>query len=460
MKKRKKKRNGIPAWIRRRILAACMVFFFCLLYFSGSVLWKEYAGGYPGILMPVKVLAKESAQDQETEIFSQTAMAKEKEIRKQEKQQLLSQLYARSAALVDADSGRVLVGKEEHVMRPMASTTKILTCILALERGNPEELVTASANAAAQPKVHLGMAEGERFYLRDLLYSLMLESHNDSAVAIAEHLAGTVSEFAKWMNEKAEEIGCTEAHFVTPNGLDGEDEGGVHRISAADLAKIMSYCVLHSPKTAEFLKVTQTPSYSFSDAEGKGSFTCNNHNAFLQMMDGAISGKTGFTGDAGYCYVGALQSEGRTFVVALLACGWPNNKNYKWADTRKLMEYGIAQYHYEEVWKTPKLSRLSVEDGISEEGLFGKAETEVRLKESGNRKPVLVGVDDVAEERVKVLEKLNAPVEKGMPVGQVTYFLNGEPYGSDQIIAKDKIGRRTFAWIIEKMCEMFYQFKF
>ena len=293
----------------------------------------------------------------------------------QERQQIPSQLYARSAALVDADSGRVLIGKEEHVMRPMASTTKILTCILALERGNLEDLVTASANAAAQPKVHLGMTEGEQFYLKDLLYSLMLESHNDSAVAIAEHLAGSVPEFAKWMNEKAEEIGCTEAHFVTPNGLDGEDAGGTHSISAADLAKIMSYCVLHSPKAAEFLAVTQTPSYSFFDAEGKGSFACNNHNAFLQMMDGAISGKTGFTGDAGYCYVGALQSEGRTFVVALLACGWPNNKNYKWSDTRKLMEYGITHYQYEEVWKIPELSKIPVEDGISENGLFGEVET-------------------------------------------------------------------------------------
>ena len=90
------------------------------------------------------------------------------------------------------------------------------------------------------------------------------------------------------------------------------------------------------------------------------------------MMDGAISGKTGFTGDAGYCYVGALQSEDRTFVVALLACGWPNNKNYKWTDTRKLMEYGMAHYRYAEVWKIPELSKIPVENGVSQNGLFGK----------------------------------------------------------------------------------------
>lgn len=369
-------------------------------------------------------------------------------------------LNSRSAVLMDADTGRVLYGKNETEDLPMASTTKIMTCILALEKGNPKDLVTASANAAAQPKVHLGMHEGEAFYLGDLLYSLMLESHNDSAVAIAEHLAGSVPQFAGWMNEKAEEIGCTEAHFVTPNGLDGEDVGGVHSISAADLAKIMSYCVLRSPKAAEFLAITQMPAYSFSDAEGKENFSCSNHNAFLQMMDGAISGKTGFTGDAGYCYVGALQSEDRTFVVALLACGWPNNKNYKWTDTRKLMEYGMAHYRYDEVWKIPELSKIPVENGVSQNGLFGKAAVEVEIKGKESPGKILVGDDDVAEEKTEVPEKLDAPVKSGTPVGQITYLLNGEKWGSCQAVVKETVRRRTFTWIAMKMCEMFYQFNF
>lgn len=278
MKKKEKKRNGIPAQTRRGILAACMVFFFSLQFFQGKMLWRESAEESRGKVLSGEVPAEENERTQIMETTQQKnpvsdeQAAQEKENREQEREQLLTRLYARSAALVDADSGRVLLGKEEHVMRPMASTTKIMTCILALEKGNPKDLVTASANAVAQPKVHLGMHEGEAFYLGDLLYSLMLESHNDSAVAIAEHLAGSVPQFARWMNEKAEEIGCTEAHFVTPNGLDGEDADGVHSISAADLAKIMSYCVLHSPKAAEFLAITQTPSYSFSDAEGNGEF--------------------------------------------------------------------------------------------------------------------------------------------------------------------------------------------
>lgn len=118
----------------------------------------------------------------------------------------------------------------------MASTTKIMTCILALENGQEQTVATASAKAAAAPKVHLGVREGEQFLLGDLLYSLMLESHNDAAVMIAETIGGSVEEFASLMNEKAAAIGCTDTHFVTPNGLDASDAGGDHHTTAADLA--------------------------------------------------------------------------------------------------------------------------------------------------------------------------------------------------------------------------------
>ena len=374
--------------------------------------------------------------------------------------ELTQSLYAHSAVLMDADSGRVLIGKEEHVMRPMASTTKILTCILALERGNAEDIVVASSNAASQPKVHLGMIEGESFYLKDLLYSLMLESHNDSAVAIAEYLAGSVPEFARMMNEKAEEIGCSEAHFVTPNGLDGEDEGGIHSISAADLAKIMSYCILHSPKAAEFLEITQTSSYQFTDTNGKGSYSCNNHNTFLQMMDGAVSGKTGFTGDAGYCYVGALQRDGRTFVVALLACGWPNNKNYKWSDTRKLMEYGLAHYTYQDVWEEPVFSEIPVQEGKAQESVFAEPAVIPEIEENPNTLEILMGDTDQVTMKTKVADILTAPVKQGDLVGRITYYLNGEEWKSYPVVAANSVEAKTFSWTWKKMCEMFYQFQF
>ena len=97
------------------------------------------------------------------------------------------------------------------------------------------------------------------------------------------------------------------------------------------------------------MEITGTPTYSFTDLSGKRSFTCNNHNAFLNMMEGALTGKTGFTGDAGYCYVGAVKQDDRTFVAALLGCGWPNNKTYKWSDMKKLMEFAFSNYHYMDI---------------------------------------------------------------------------------------------------------------
>ena len=137
----------------------------------------------------------------------------------------LAQLYARSAVLMDADSGRVLFEKDGKTARPIASTTKIMTCILALEEGKPDLVCSVSEKAASQPEVRLGVREGETYLLEDLLYSLMLESHNDSAVVIAENTAGSVEAFAGLMNKKSEEIGCQDTNFITPNGLDASDEG-------------------------------------------------------------------------------------------------------------------------------------------------------------------------------------------------------------------------------------------
>ena len=184
----------------------------------------------------------------------------------------LKNLYARSAVLMDADSGRILFGKAENDVLPMASTTKIMTCILALENMTDGQICEVSDIAARQPKVHLGMKIGEKFYLEDLLYSLMLESHNDSAVVIAEAIAGSVEEFAVLMNQKAKEIGCEDTYFITPNGLDAENEEGIHSTTAKDLALIMRYCILQSPQKDNFIKITRQTSYEFMDITKKRSF--------------------------------------------------------------------------------------------------------------------------------------------------------------------------------------------
>lgn len=364
------------------------------------------------------------------------------------------QLYAQSAVLMDADSGRVLFEKNGYEQKAMASTTKIMTCILALENGELEDIVTFSDNAAMQPKVHLGAKSGSQFVLKDLLCSLMLESHNDSAVAIAEHIAGSVEEFAVLMNRKAKEIGCQNTHFVTPNGLDGTDDGGAHATTAADLARIMSYCIKESPKKEMFLKITQTQSHAFGDVGQRQRFGCYNKNAFLTMMEGAVSGKTGYTAKAGYCYVGALERDGRTFVVALLACGWPDHKNYKWSDTKDLMEYAVENYEYRDVFEQPLLEDIVVENGIEQsEELYGEAKVKLKLKETKDEQVLnLLLRDDETIEIEQELEKvLKAPVNYGDEIGTITYYLNDEKIRSFKVIAAETVKEKDFRWYFKKI---------
>lgn len=362
------------------------------------------------------------------------------------------QLYAQAAVLMDADSGRVLYGKNEEAKLPMASTTKIMTCILALEYGSPEQIVEVSSYAASMPKVKLYVKSGEKYYLRDLLYSLMLESHNDSAVVIAEAVGGSVEQFAAMMNQKARDIGCYDSYFITPNGLDAKvnETGKVHSTTAADLARIMAYCVTDSPEKERFLEITRTQGYDFTDVDGTRSFHCNNHNAFLGMMQEALSGKTGFTNNAGYCYVGAVESEGRIFTVALLACGWPNNRSYKWSDMKKLAAYGMERYQYQDIYEEQEFADIPVRDGIAgEKGTpFEEAEVSVTLQAEEKSLPYLLCEDDRVEVKSRVEPVLDAPVAAGEEVGSVSYYLNGELIKSYTVCADEEVEKRSFPWIL------------
>lgn len=366
----------------------------------------------------------------------------------------LRQLYAQSAVLMDADSGRVLFEKNGYEQKPMASTTKIMTLIVTLENANLDEIVTVSQYAASMPDVQLGIRKDEQYRLGDLLYSLMLESHNDSAVAIAEHVGGSVEGFAEMMNAKARDIGCYNTYYITPNGLDAADEGGTHSTTAADLARTMRYCITQSPKREEFLTITRTSSYSFGDTEGLRSFTVGNKNAFLTMMEGALSGKTGFTNNAGYCYVGALKRDDRTFIVALLACGWPNNRSYKWSDTRKLMSYGLENYEYRDIWEEPSFGTIPVRGGIPESGSLDEtAFTHIELapgSETGRRKLLLSEQEQVTIE-ANLPDDLTAPVEPGTIVGSVRYYLNGDIVQIYPVTAADKVDPVTFLWCLKKV---------
>ncbi|MCM1092198.1 MAG: D-alanyl-D-alanine carboxypeptidase [Muribaculum sp.] len=408
-------------------------------------------------------------------------------------------LYATAAVLLDADSGRVLYEKEGDTPMAMASTTKIMTCILVLEQGKLDDMAQVSAYAASMPKVKLYAKQGEEYQVRSLLFSLMLESHNDTAVVLAEYigkrylseeLAGkntseyTVEEskqavkaFAGLMNAKAAELGCENTWFITPNGLDatetlenaaGESVEREHCTTAAELARIMAYCVKESPGRDVFREITRTQSYSFY--ENGRNVTCVNHNAFLGMMDGAFSGKTGFTNKAGYCYVGALERDGKTLIVALLACGWPNNKTYKWSDTRELMEYGLANYQYREflgeetAYDEGRLRALPVEDGQTSV-LGGTALVDLEIMErhdgSGGHadnsqedeecKGLLLREDEEIKVECELRNSLQAPVLSGTPVGQISYSVDGRVYLTETIVTKGGVERVELPWCVEQV---------
>lgn len=414
-------------------------------------------------------------------------------------------LYASAAVLIDADSGRVLYGKNENTPMAMASTTKIMTCIQVLEQVPLDDTVTVSSYAASMPQVKLNIKKGEEYTVRDLLYSLMLESHNDSAVALAEHVGRqflpaelkdkpvseytvqeskqAVAEFAGLMNGMAARLGCENTWFITPNGLDATEEVVLsdgqsvqkeHCTTAAELARIMAYCIRESDQRDAFLKITRTPDYDFY-ANGR-SFHCTNHNAFLNMMDGAVSGKTGFTNKAGYCYVGALERDGRTFVVALLACGWPNNKNYKWSDTRELMQYGIDNFFYRSfseegvAFDEHRLRPIPVEEGQTD-SIGGTAYTAVEIMgRDGNTGPgdgggedgsgredagLLLRRDEQIQVRCSMEENLTAPVSAGTPVGTIEYAVGGTVYLRETVVTSDTVEKIDLAWCAQKILESF-----
>lgn len=434
----------------------------------------EYRIGISGIFLGVGVLlgiyAGSSVTAAGSPLSPVRVQAEYETLHEGDRKEELS-LHALSAVLMDADSGRILYAKDADTFRPMASTTKIMTCILALENGNLSDTCIVSDAAAAQPKVHLGARKGTQFYLKDLLYSLMLESHNDSAVMIAEQVGGSVEGFRTMMNQKARDIGCKSTCFITPNGLDATvtAEDGTeytHGTTAGDLARIMRYCVMESPMRQEFLEITRTSNYSFTDVEGKGSYGCVNHNAFLTMMSGVLTGKTGFTGGAGYSYVAALENEGRTYVVALLGSGWPPHKTYKWADARALFTYGEQRFHYRDVFEAPVLTPVPVAEGIPEGDVKDRKNPiqeppvtvglAMNLPEEEQHLKLLLGEAEQVERRVEVPDSLKAPVMAGEVAGHVTYLLDGQIVATFPLYTDKTVKRKNFAYTLEQIWYLFF----
>jgi len=350
-----------------------------------------------------------------------------------------NEIIAQSAILMDKVTGRVLWEKNADEKRAMASTTKIMTCILALESGMLNHEITVSHKAEIAPKVKLYIKEGESYLVEDLLYALMLESSNDVAICIAEGIGGTAEDFCNQMTEKAKEIGAINTCFKTPNGLDAQG----HYTTAYDLALITKYA-LDNP---EFVKIINTPAYTFTEKTTNKSFSVDNKNAFLNMYKGANGVKTGYTGQAGYCFVGSVKQDEMELIVVVLASGWPNNKTYRWRDTIALMNYGFDHYTYKDILK--KQTTVTKIDGLK----FAKVDMVQGFLSEDLR--AIVRNDEKIDVVYYTKPIKEAPILKGSVIGEALIYIDNELYTQIDILATNTVERIDYQYCCEYVWNRF-----
>ncbi len=371
-------------------------------------------------------------------------------------------LYSTYCSVIDSKTGRILYQKNGLAQVPMASTTKILTCILILENGNLNDYAVTSKYAASMPKVHMGAKKDEYYKVEDLLYALMLESYNDAAVILAEYLCEDIYRFADLMNEKATEIGCEKYNFITANGLDNTNDNGEHSISATDLAKIMAYCTTISPKKEDFLKITTTQSHTVYAYKNVGeeykkngrSIQCTNRNTLLSYS-GVLSGKTGFTNKAGYCYVCQAEVNERQISFSLLACGWPNNRNYKWSDSKKIINYIRENYSDKEI-KYPQVKEITAPIILNEKKQIDKtAQNRLSLKLSEDSNVFFMKEEDRMQYIFNISETISAPVKEGEIVGELRVYINEELVDTVTIFSAVEVEENTYKNCIQEVLKNF-----
>ncbi len=361
------------------------------------------------------------------------------------------ELYGESALLLDGESGTVLYEKNGNAVKAIASTTKILTCLVALEHGNMDDIVTVSSHAASQPDVQMNIAENERYVLGDLLHGMMLESYNDVSVAVAEHIAGSTDAFASIMNEKAKSIGCQNSYFITPNGLDAEKDGKPNGSTAYDIALIMAEAV----ENPEFLKITQTRQYTIHEVDGKRTVNAYNRNTFFDSYEGVLSGKTGFTGKAGYCYVGAVKRDERTFIAVTLGSGWPPHKTYKWKDMNTLFDYGFESFQY----RTLDLDKLSIKSVLPVKNgktkKYGES-VSIRIEIPLEDTKRLLKRNDLYYGKLNLPDVLVAPVAADEKIGTLELYVNEELVEKRDIKTIDSVEKTNFWYNLYQMLRYFF----
>jgi len=310
---------------------------------------------------------------------------------------------AKAMCLMESSTNRVLRSKNEHMRLPMASTTKIMTAITAIEHcKNLDEKFVVSKKAIGVSGTSLYLRDDEELSIRDLLYGLMLVSGNDASVAIGERISGNVEFFVDLMNVTAKKIGAKNTHFENTHGL---DEKG-HYTSAYDLALISSYAL----KNPVFKEIVGTKNIKITSGQGKDRYL-QNKNKLLRKYEGANGVKTGFTDDAGRCFVGSAERDGMTLVCSVLSCG------PMFEDCASLLDEGFKNYKMIDVTERVfRHRRLNVVDGKREFAIISPKEKYYY--------PMRDYEIDKISFKEKLQDQVKAPMRKGEEVGEIEIFFD------------------------------------
>jgi len=322
---------------------------------------------------------------------------------------------ARAATLYEPESGKFLYRKNSTKKLPMASTTKIMTAIVASENSSPEELCVIAPEAIGVEGSSAYLKNGDVLSVEELLYALLLQSANDAAVALAYHISGSVEAFAELMNEKAVELSLSDTHFTNPHGLDDEE----HYTTAEDLAIIASE-LLYDPILS---KIVSTYKKTFITEDRQRTYV--NHNKLLKLYDGAIGIKTGFTKKSGRCLVGASDKDGLRFITVTLDA--PND----WNDHKKLFDLGYSTLE--------KITLAEVgEFSYNIPVIGGKAE-QLTVSNPCELSVIIPKSEHNIEKEVHLHRYVTAPISKGCKLGEIVFKDNGKELGRIDLIAEADI---------------------
>ncbi|HJB37743.1 MAG TPA: D-alanyl-D-alanine carboxypeptidase [Candidatus Acutalibacter ornithocaccae] len=330
------------------------------------------------------------------------------------------EVSAQSAVVLTADTGTVLFEKDGHTPRPVASTTKIMTALLALEaaqeRGDP--LVDITQEMVAVEGSSMGLQAGDSISLTGLAAGMLLASGNDAANAAALYLDASLESFAARMNQRAAVLGMEDTHFVTPSGLDGEDAQGLGHLSTAYDMALLARAALEDQA---FRQLCSSPSLAVEFAEPVKRVTYTNHNKLLTQYQGCVGVKTGFTKEAGRCLVSAAERDGALLIAVTLNA--PND----WQDHTALLDYGFSQVEpYQLAGGDVRLTVPVVGSPVEVVSLRGSNGGEVTLP---------LGQGAQVERVVHAPKFLYAPVEAGEQVGKICWYLEGQLLGSAPLTA-------------------------